>query len=148
MLIQNVRMIFRHSLFAAIFIALLATLHAQGVRTPPTGSPLRKAIMDALRGPAERDLGQRVIFKVQHLRVGGGWAFARVVPLQPNGREIDYSGTQYAEAEAEGAFDGEGEALLRGSGEDWEVVEWRFGATDTEVQLWLEKYRFPRALVF
>lgn len=139
---------FRHLIATALFFCAFAPLHAQKISTPAAGTPVRKAIMDALRVPAERDLGQPVIFKVQHLRVGGGWAFARVEPLQPNGRAIDYSRTKYAEDDAEGVFDGEGEALLRGSGQDWEVVEWRFGATDTEVQLWLEKYRFPRALCF
>ena len=120
---------------------------AQSAHTPPAGGAERKAIMDALRVPCEADLGRKVIFQVQHLRVAGEWAFARVVPLQPGGKEIDYSRTKYAEAEAEGAFDAEGEALLRRSGETWKVVEWRFGATDTEVDLWLEKYRFPRAIL-
>ena len=103
--------------------------------------------MDALRRPCEEDLGRKVIFRVQHLRVAGDWAFARAVPIQPDGKEIDYSGTKYAEAEAEGAFDAEGEALLRRSGETWKVLEWRFGATDTEIDIWLEKYHFPRAVL-
>ena len=120
---------------------------AQTAHTPPAGSAERKAIMDALRAPAERDVGRKVIFRVQHLRVAGDWAFARVVPLQPDGREIDYSRTKYAEAEAEGAFDAEGEALLRRRGGAWQVIEWRFGASDTEVDLWLEKYRFPRSIL-
>lgn len=29
----------------------------------------------------------------------------------------------------------------------WKVLEWRFGATDTEVDLCLEKYGFPRAIL-
>jgi hypothetical protein len=44
-------------------------------------------------------------------------------------------------------FDAEGEALLRRDGDDWEVVEWRFGATDTEVELWREKYDLPARLL-
>jgi hypothetical protein len=120
---------------------------AQSVYTPAAGSAERKAIMDVLREPCEKDLGRKVIFRVQHLRLAGDWAFARVVPIQPNGKDIDYSRTKYAEAEAEGAFGGTGEALLRRNGSNWKLLEWRFGASDTEVDLWLEKHRFPRELL-
>ena len=122
-------------------------VNAQTVSTPPSGSAERKAIMDVLRVPCEKDLGRAGIFRVQHLKVAGDWAFARVVPIQPDGKEIDYSRTKYGEAAAEGMFDAEGEALLRREGGKWKLLEWRFGATDTEIDLWLEKYRFPRALV-
>jgi hypothetical protein len=94
--------------------------------------------MDVLRPAGERDVEQQVIFRVQHLRVIGEWALARVVPLRPDGSEIDYSKTKYREELAEGAFDGEGEA--------WKLLEWRFGASDTEVPIWFEKYGAPSAL--
>ena len=103
--------------------------------------------MDVLRGPCERDLGQKVMFRVQHLKVAGDWALARVVPIRPDGKDLDYSRTKYAEAEAEGAFDGEGEGLLRRERGSWKVLEWRFGATDTEIDIWLEKHRFPRSIL-
>ncbi len=103
--------------------------------------------MDALRVPAEKDLGLRVIFKVDHLRVAGDWAFARVVPLLPNGSEIDYARTKYREQMEEGAFDAEAECLLRREGGAWKVLEWRFGASDTETPIWLEKYRMPKSLL-
>jgi len=141
-------MIFRYFSIAVFYGVIFAgPAHAQVFHTPATGSPERKAIMDVLRVPCEKDLGRKVIFRVQHLRVSGDWAFARVVPLQPDGKEIDYSRTKYREDASEGVFDAEGEALLRRQDGAWKVLEWRFGATDTEIDLWLEKYRMPRALV-
>ncbi len=98
--------------------------------------------MDVVRPACERDVGQKVIFRVQHLRL----IRARVVPLRPDGSEINYSKTKYREANAEGAFDGEGEALLRRQGKGWKLLEWRFGASDTEVPIWFEKYGAPSAL--
>lgn len=136
--------------FLVLLCALAAgagSLLAQAAHTPAAGSAERKAIMDVLRRPCEEDLGRKVIFRVQHLKVAGDWAFARVVPLQPDGKEIDYSRTKYREDAAEGIFDGEGEALLRRASGIWKLLEWRFGATDTEIDLWLEKHRFPRALL-
>jgi hypothetical protein len=102
--------------------------------------------MDVLRVPCEKDLAREVIFKVQHLRVAADLAFARVIPVLPNGADIDYSRTKYAEQLAEGAFDAEAEALLRREGGQWKLLEWRFGATDTEVDIWEKKYRMPKSL--
>ena len=119
---------------------------AQRAYTPAAGTPERKAIMDVLRVPVQADLQQKVIFRVQHLRIVGQWALARVVPLRPDGGEINYSKTRYREDMEEGAFDGEGEALLRRAGDGWRLLEWRFGASDTEVPMWLEKYGAPAAL--
>lgn len=132
-------------LIAFCFLAA-TTAHAQRPYTPAAGSPERKAIMDVLRVPCEADLRQKVIFRVQHLRIVGRWALARVVPLRPNGSEIDYSKTKYRDEEEEGAFDGEGEALLRRDGDSWRLLEWRFGASDTEVDIWFEKYGAPASL--
>ncbi len=137
----------KHSLLIALCcLAALPAAHAQRSYTPAAGSPERKAIMDVLRVPVEADLRQKVVFKVQHLRIVGPWALARVVPIRPDGSDIDYSRTKYRDELEEGAFDGEGEALLRNGGAGWQLLEWRFGASDTEVDIWLEKYRAPAAL--
>lgn len=54
--------------------------------TPPTGSPERKAIMDALRGD------QKVIFKVHYLKVHGDWAWVDVTPLDDKGKPVAEGG--------------------------------------------------------
>lgn len=135
------------SIAACLLLLSVCQSSAQAARTPAAGSAERKAIMEALRVPCEKDLRRKVIFRVQHLRVVDNWAFARVVPLQPDGKEIDYSRTKYAAQQKEGAFDAEAETLLRRDGGNWKVLEWRFGATDTEIDIWFEKYRMPKSLV-
>lgn len=129
------------------FFAVCLNALAQNAHTPAPGSEERQAIMNALRVPAEKDLGRKVIFRVDHLRVANNWAFARVVPLLPNGGEIDYSRTKYRTELEEGAFDAEAECLLRREGDVWKVLEWRFGASDTETPIWVEKYGFPKSLL-
>ncbi len=137
----------RRTTLAALGLAFCASgSRAQTPHTPPVGSAERKEIMDVLRVPCERDLGQKVVFRVQHLRVIGEWALVRVVPIRPDGSDIDYSKTKYREENEEGAFDGEGEALLHRSAGKWKLLEWRFGASDTEVPEWFEKYQAPSAL--
>ncbi|CAN5540299.1 hypothetical protein BH20VER3_BH20VER3_05160 [soil metagenome] len=132
---------------ACSLLSLFLFCAAPSPYTPKPGSTERKAIMNVLRPACERDVGQKVIFRVQHLKIIGDWALARVVPLRPDGSDIDYSKTKYREEEEEGAFDGEGEALLRRKESGgWKLLEWRFGATDTEVDIWFEKYHAPSAL--
>ncbi len=41
----------------------------------------------------QKQVKRPVVFKVDHLRVRGEWAFLTAVPQQPNGKPIDYCGT-------------------------------------------------------
>ena len=123
------------------------TTFAQSARTPAPGSEERAAIMDALRVPAEKELKQSVIFKVERLRVAGDWAYARVSPTRPNGDKIDFSKTKYRKQVELGAFDPQGEALLRLEDDGWEVLEWAFGGTDVASAEWGDKYRLPKSLL-
>lgn len=128
-------------------VVVSVTTFAQSARTPAPGSEERAAIMDALRVPAEKELKQSVIFKVDILRVAGDWAYARVSPTRPNGDEIDFSKTKYRKQVELGAFDPQGEALLRLEDDGWEVLEWAFGGTDVASAAWGDKYRFPKSLL-
>ena len=133
-------------LLAVIAGASLTSAQAQLSRTPAVGSAERKAILDVLRARSERDLKQKVIFEVTLLKVSGDWAAARVTPMRPEGGAIDYSKTSYKELVAEGVFDGEGEALLQRKSGNWALVKWRFGASDTELSMWIEELGAPKSL--
>lgn len=135
------------TLVLCCFFYVSINAFAQSAHTPAPGSAERASIMDALREPAQKDFGRTVIFKVDRLRVVGDWAFARVAPALPDGGAIDYSRTKYRTQVELGAFDPQGEALLRREGDEWKVLEWRFGATDVESVLWVEKYRMPKLLL-
>lgn len=98
---------------------------------PKPGNPLRKAVLDGLRGPIQRDLGQKVIFMVDDIRVSGDWAYVQVSPVQPNSKPIDFSKTRYKEAMEEGFFDGPRTyALLRKRGGQWLTLTYQIGPTD------------------
>ena len=53
--------------------------------TPLPGSPLRKAVLDALRQEVKRIHGLDVVFVVKHLKVKNGWAWAHTLPQSPDG---------------------------------------------------------------
>jgi hypothetical protein len=118
-----------------------ARLHA-----PKPGSAERKAILDALRVPVEKQLSQPVIFVVGRLQVQDGFAFVQGRPVQPNGAAIDYSRTPYAQAQQAGAFSGEVFGLLHWSDGTWRVLTHNLGATDVTWLDWPQEYGAPQAI--
>src|SRR5215213_5297693 len=75
-------------LFCTLTIASAAS--GQIAYTPEKGSPERKAIMDALRIPVERELKQKIVFVADDFRVQGTWAFVGGRPQNPAGGEPNY----------------------------------------------------------
>ena len=134
-------------LLCSVFIS--AGAFAQKAHTPEPGSAERAAIMDAIRVPAQKDFKQKVIFKVDRLRVAGDWAYAKVSPTKPDGSEVDYSKTKFQKQIEFGAFDPQGEALLfKESDGDWSVIEWAFGSTDVPSAGWSSKHGgMPKSLL-
>lgn len=130
-------------LLAAVWCA---GAQAQGTTTPKQGSPERKAIVDALRVPIQKRLKQKVIFKIDRLKLKDGFAFIAAQPLQPNGKPINYRGTPIQEAIDAGAFDDTVMALLKRQGGTWKVLTYVHGATDVPYVDWPRKYKAPRAI--
>jgi len=117
-----------------------------GTTTPAAGSPERKAIAAALRAPVERELRQKVIFKIDSLKLKDGWAFLRGVPQRPGGGEVDYNSTPYRQRIADGVFDDGIVALLRRKAGKWQVVKYIIGATDVPYVTWDKDYNAPPAI--
>lgn len=114
---------FRHHITAFFLILAafhIAIAHAQKNAdlssgfTPQPGTPLRTALMDAIRFYdfyKTRELAQsnpeKIVFKVQFLRVSGDWALANVLPLK--------NGKDYAEPRWN---------LIQHKGGEWQVVDY------------------------
>jgi len=137
----------RKLIIVSLVICLAAiAAAAQGVYTPEKGSPERKAILDALRVPVEKQLKQKVVFAAENFNVLGNWAFIGGQPQSPDGGSPDYSGTAYARAKAEGFFDNNIFALLKKTGGTWKVVKYQIGCTDVCYLPWQKQYKAPKAV--
>jgi len=67
--------------------------NADQVHTPPSGSPERKAILDALREDQKAAFpNQKIVYKVHHLKVHLGWAWLDVTPLNEKGEAVAEGG--------------------------------------------------------
>lgn len=129
-----------------VTVGFASNLSAQPAHTPEKGSSERKAILDALRVPVERDLKQKIVFVAENFSVYGNWAFVGGTPQAANGGSPDYSRTQYADAQESGAFDNNFFALLRKTAGKWKVVTYAIGCTDVCYADWWRRYKAPKAV--
>lgn len=139
-------MLIRKCYRAAVFIIVFGSIALAQTSTPKAGSAERKAIMDALRVPIEKQLGKPVVFKVEHLKVQNGWAFMRGVPKQPNGKAMDYRGTPFYQAYKDGFFSDFVCGLLRRQNNKWQVINYCLGPTDVPYVDWSERYKAPASI--
>ncbi len=132
-------------------VILACALGAAGAAAPRSttltvGGAQRRAILNAVRTPVEKELKQKVRFRVDHLRSDGEWAFFFGAPQSAGGRAPDYRKTRYREAVAAGAFDNGVSALLRKRGGRWRLLTYVLGATDVPWEGWPKRYGAPRRL--
>ncbi len=129
-----------------LLVAVTCTLAANPVETPLPGSPLRQTILEALRVPVQKDLKQKLVFRVDLLSVKDSWAYFRGQARKPDGSPIDYRRTKYWKQIQLGMFDDWLCALLKLQDGKWRVVEFLIGHTDEPSIDLLERYGAPREL--
>ncbi len=127
-----------------LLAAALPAAAQSGVYTPKPGSSERKAIMNTLRVPVEKDLGMRVIFVIAPLtgdfRVLHDWAFVIAEFRHENG---DPMGNAYYNASNDSNLV---IALLRRVHGRWRIVTHDTGAVDVEWPEWSRQYHAPAAV--
>jgi hypothetical protein len=129
-----------------LLLAFSSVAAAQSAYTPEKGSPERKAILDALRLPVERDLKQKVVFVADNFRVQGNFAFVSGTPQNSSGGDPDYARTKYADQVDSGAFDNNFFALLKKTAGKWRVATHAIGCTDVCYAYWWREHRAPKAI--
>lgn len=130
-----------------VLAAALLTPIAAGAVEPPAGSPLRKAVLDAMRPYTERDLGPPIQYVIKGMNVEGNIAFVSATPQRLNGQKIDWRRFPFHRTMQAGGMSDEVAALLRFENGVWRVKEYEFGFTDVVWMDWPTRYRFPERLI-
>ena len=129
-----------------VLLLFAGSAFAQSVYTPERGSAERKAILDAVRVPVERELKQKIVFSADTFNVLDNWAFLFGNMQSPEGGQPDFSRTKYAQAQRDGFFDNNFQALLKRTAGKWSVVKYQIGCTDVCYTEWWKRYRAPKAV--
>jgi len=135
--------IFKILLISFILVSALFA-GAQTAYEPVKSSPERKAILDALRIPVERDLKQKIVFVADNFKVQGTWAFVDGRPTTPTGQEPNLKNTAWDGQED--MFDDNFFGLLRKRNAKWRVVAYALGCTDVCYSHWWREYKAPKAI--
>lgn len=130
----------------SIILVFAFSAFAQNARTSAKDSAERKAILNALRVPVEKELKQKIQFSIQTIKVQGVWAFVNGKPQNSSGGEPNYKNTPYQEAIDSGAFDNNFQALLKKTGGRWKVITYAIGCTDVCWLGWDEEFKAPKAI--
>jgi hypothetical protein len=112
-------------------------------------NPEQEAMTAALAPRVQAEIGQPVSFTVTTMRVENDWGWLVAQPWTPDGAQIDWSQTRYAERAAEGMLDGGGTtyALLRRENGQWRVVDFAVGPTDVAYADWSARHGAPASLM-
>lgn len=117
---------------------------AQPPYTPEKNSPERKAILDVLRVPVERDLKQKIVFVTDDFKVQGNWTFVSGRPTTPSGGRPSLKGTAWDGSED--MFDNNFFGLLRKRNGKWRVVAYALGCTDVCYSHWWRQHKAPKSI--
>lgn len=134
------------TVLSLLMTVMAVVVAAQAAYTPEKGSAERKAILDVLRVPVEKELKQKIVFVADNFTVQGTWAFIGGTPQTPAGGRPNYRNTVYWEAVASDAFDNNFFALLRKTGGKWRVVTKAIGCTDVCYADWWRRYKAPKSI--
>jgi len=135
-------------LSAALCGSFTPAFAQSGIHTPKPGSAERKAVLDTLRVPVQRELKMPVIFVVAaeprgYFRVKQGWAFVVAEFRHPNG---DPMGPAYF-AETHGGSSSDACGLLHLVHGRWHIVDHATGPSDVYWGGWQHDYHLPAGLV-
>ena len=88
----------------------------KGAYTPKAGSSERKAIMDALRIPIQKEAKEKVVFYDVYLKVDTDWAYVWAMSRNSKGGYLKKYGSA--------GFDPGTYGLVRKNGKSWKVLYW------------------------
>jgi hypothetical protein len=125
----------------------LSALAVPAFRTPPAGSPERRAIMDSIRPQVEAAYQQKVKFFVRALASNGSIALVFVIPLDEAGNVIGERTTKNERGEAL-ALDGWVFAIVKKQSKVWRAVETDMLDSVDGLTIWPSKYPEIPAEVF
>jgi hypothetical protein len=133
-----------------ILTILCLSLYAQKKYTPAVGSAERKALLDIIRKPTEKDLGQSVKFTPSTFNVMGNTCFIFAYINQTNGNELDlkrFNKKKLIFGEGKDAFfENNIQVVLTKKNGKWAITRRVLGCTDVCWSDWPQDLKLPKDL--
>ncbi|SII10781.1 Uncharacterised protein [Mycobacteroides abscessus subsp. bolletii] len=130
----------RVHLFLVLAMIISLLMSACGTEKSESGPDDRNEVVASALARIEADLGKPVKLEVRNFHRAGDWAFLDGQLQDTNGQPVDYSGTPFAEAAANGGKSKRYDGLLKQTGPKWSILESAIGPTDVPWEGWKAKY--------
>jgi hypothetical protein len=138
------------TIFLSAFILLALNAFSQKMYTPKVGSAERKAILEIIRAPSQKELGQPIEFTVGTFNVLGNSCFLYANIQQPNGQAIDIKKVVKRDlimGEGKEAFFANNiQVVLKKSKGKWTIVRRVLGCTDVCWSDWYVDLKLPKTV--
>ncbi|AMT72703.1 hypothetical protein [Mycobacteroides immunogenum] len=123
----------------------LATADPGALSVDPSSAEGAVVLAPAVADVAAQ-LGKPVRLDVRSLKAADGWAFLWSAMQEPDGNPVDYAGSPFAEAAANGGMSKKYVALLHRDDQGWGLVDRRVGPSDIPWAGWSAQYGAPAAI--
>lgn len=100
----------------------------------------RKTIIDGL---LSRKLGFPTTHTVAYQKANATWSLQCGKALSSEGTTIDFAKSKLAKQAADGYLENNYCALFQKQGEQYKLVEFDYGSTDSQVFTWLQRHKIP-----
>lgn len=144
------------SRFAVVVLALLAACspstqesQEESAETSVASVAQTDPLALALTPTLSQDIGRPISLSVLTSATDGDWGWIVADPTTPEGAQIDWPQTNYADELLEDELDQDGRtyALLRLENGQWRVVEFAVGPTDVAWTDWPQRHGAPASLM-
>jgi hypothetical protein len=141
---------FIKTIFIHVFILVAFSAFAQKIFTPVVGSAERKSILDNIRTPSQKELGQPIQFKIFTFNILGDWCFIFANIQQSNGKYIDIKKIVKKDLimgeGKEAFFEDNIQVVLKKNKGKWTIVRRILGCTDVCWSDWYVDLKAPKAV--
>jgi hypothetical protein len=135
---------------SALCLLMTAHLLAQKPYTPAVGSAERKAILDIIREPTQKELGQVVQFNIGTFNIMGDWCFIFANIQQTTGKSLDIKKIVKKDllmGEGDEAFfENNIQVVLKKTKDKWTIVRRVLGCTDVCWSDWYVDLKAPKSV--
>ncbi len=129
-------------MIGTVLVGILSSLPASAspAHTPTPGSSERRAILDALRQPVDKEMKQTVVFHDVFVKAQNGWAYVSADVRDSSGHTLRY----FSGSPLDFTFQG----LLRRTKTGWRVLDWGYGTGTDPTDNARKKYPAAPASIF
>jgi hypothetical protein len=138
------------TIFISAFILMTFNAFSQTLYTPKVGSEERKTILDIIRAPSQKELGQPIEFTIGTFNVLGNSCFVFANIQQKNGQVIDIKKIVKRDLimgeGSEAFFENNIQVVLKKTKGKWTIVRRVLGCTDVCWSDWYVDLKMPKTV--